>query len=213
MPNGFDPSKGTVSRAVAVCTVCRGTVEAKLMRKLFQDGKAGERMLAVVTHRLDTPGKRYRVATDVDQLIFDAAKAYLPKKCDAFVLGWGIKPIPDEELPLMSGVFNVPLYGMDSWGDLFNARQKLALITFADKVKAAYNEMLKEGVEVEYGKAVVSYLALGIDKLVDYDSVLTTWAPQGEFLGHTFTKQALPMIWDYCELNPSSLHSAVVNAD
>ena len=29
MPNGFDPSKGTVSRAVAVCPVCGGVVETK----------------------------------------------------------------------------------------------------------------------------------------------------------------------------------------
>ena len=212
MPDGFDPTKGTVSRAVAVCPVCGGTVEAALTRKLFQDGKAGQRMLAVVLHKPGTTGKRYRLATDADHSVFDTVEAYLPKKCDALVLEWGINPIPDEELPLMSGVFNVPIYGMNSWGDLFNPRQKLALITFADKVKAAYHEMLKEGVEAEYGKAVVSYLALGVDKLADYDSVLTTWAPQGEFLGHTFTKQALPMIWDYCELNPASMSTGDWNS-
>ena len=51
-----------------------------------------------------------------------------------------MNPIPDEELPLMSGVFNVPLYGMHTWGDLFNVRQKLALITFAEKVRAAHQQ-------------------------------------------------------------------------
>lgn len=42
MADGFDPSNGTVSRAVAVCPVCDSAVEAKLTRRLFQDGKAGE---------------------------------------------------------------------------------------------------------------------------------------------------------------------------
>ena len=60
MPDGFDPTKGTVSRAVVVCPVCGGTVEAELTRKLFQEGKAGERMAAVVTHKPGTTGKRYR---------------------------------------------------------------------------------------------------------------------------------------------------------
>ena len=50
MPDGFDPTKGTISRAVAVCPVCGGTVEANLTRKLFREGKAGERMVAVVSH-------------------------------------------------------------------------------------------------------------------------------------------------------------------
>ena len=66
MPEGFDPTKGTISRAVAVCPLCGGTVEAKLTRQLFQEGSAGERMVAVVTYTPGTTGKRYRVATDAD---------------------------------------------------------------------------------------------------------------------------------------------------
>jgi len=59
-------------------------------------------------------------------------------------------------------------------------------------------------VRADYAKAVVSYLALGIDRLADYNSALTTWVPHGEFMGHTFTRQALGMVWDYFELNPRS---------
>ena len=43
IPDNFNPSAGTVSRAVAVCSVCGGTVEANLTRQLFQERKAGER--------------------------------------------------------------------------------------------------------------------------------------------------------------------------
>ena len=71
MPEGFDPTKGTVSRAVAVCPLCGGTVEAKLTRQLFQEGKAGERMRCrIVTHKPGTRGKRYRVAKDTDLATF-----------------------------------------------------------------------------------------------------------------------------------------------
>jgi adenine-specific DNA methylase len=117
---------------------------------------------------------------------------------------WGIDPVPDEPLPLMSGVFNVPIYGIKTWGALFNSRQKLAIITFTEKVRQAYREMIQAGYEEEYARAVVSYLGFAIDRQVDYNSILCIWAVAGEFIAHTFGRQALPMIWDYFELSPWS---------
>ena len=202
MPIGFDPTRGTVSRAVAVCHVCSGPVEAKLTRQLFQDGSAGERMVAVVTHTPGTTGKRYRVATDADLALFWEAEAYLAAKREKLTLEWGMDAVPDEELPLMSGVFNVPIYGMHTWGNLFNARQKLALITFAEKVKVAYQNLVAEGVDGEYAKAVVSYLAILIDRLADKNSNLVCCDVVWEKIQHVFVRQALGMVWDYVELNP-----------
>ena len=204
MPDGFDPTKGTVSRAVAVCPLCGGTVEAELTRKLFQEGKAGERMVAVVTHTPGTTGKRYRVVTDADLAVFREAEAYLAEKREKLTLEWGMDAVPDEPLrrvPLTFGVINVWVYGMNTWGDLFSARQKLALITFTEKVKAAYQKMVEEGVDEEYAKAVMSYLALIVSRTTDFETTLCAWHPQWEFVAHAFALQALPMKWDYAELN------------
>lgn len=44
----------------------------------------------------------------------------------------------------------VVLYGMTKWGDLFNSRQKLALITLLDKVRESYHEMLTDGYDDVY---------------------------------------------------------------
>ena len=210
IPDGFDPTKGTVSRAVAVCPLCGGTVEAKLTRKLFQEGSAGERMVAVVTHTPGTTGKRYRVATDADLAVFREAEARLVEKQEKFTLEWGMDPVPDEPLrrvPLTFGVINVWVYGMDTWGDLFNARQKLVLITFMEKVKVAHQKMTVEGVDGEYAKAVVSYLALGLDRVADKNSVLCRVIPQTEAIGFTYGRQALPMLWDYIEMDATK-HSS-----
>jgi putative DNA methylase len=46
--------------------------------------------------------------------------------------------------------------------------------------------------------------ALALDRLADYSSSLCRWVPNGEFIGNTFGRQALPMIWDFCEVNPFS---------
>ena len=64
--------------------------------------------------------------------------------------------------------------------------------------------LVEEGYDEEYAKAVVSYLELGVNRLADYNSSLTVWAVAGEFIAHTFGRQALPMVWDYFELNPWS---------
>jgi adenine-specific DNA methylase len=87
-------------------------------------------------------------------------------------------------------------------GDLFNSRQKLALITFTEKVRLAYKKMIEEGYDEDYPKAVVSYLGLLLGKLADWNCVLSVWRPDQERNEHVFNRQALPMIWDYGERNP-----------
>ena len=208
-PDSFDPTKGTVSRAVAVCPLYGRPVEAKLTRKLFQEGKAGQRMVAVVTHKPGTTGKRYRVATAADLAVFREAEAYLVKKREKLTLEWGMEAVPDEPTPEGKGsgaerAFSVRNYGMNTWGDLFNARQKLALITFAEKVKAAYQNLMRENDSEEHAKAVVSYLALGLDMAAAFGNTLARWENSSEAIKQLYSRQALPMLWDYAEVNPFS---------
>jgi adenine-specific DNA methylase len=198
----FDPSKGTVRKAKVMCPLCNSGISDKEIRKLFQEGKASQRMIAVVLHNPKT-GKTYRIATDKDVELFKEAEKYLEEKRKKLFEEWGFDPVPDEPMPPKETLgFRVQRYGMLKWGDLFNSRQKLALITFAEKVRSAYKEMLRENIEEEYAKAVVSYLAFMISKLADWNSVLSIWRPDQERNEHVFNRQALPMVWDYGERNP-----------
>ncbi len=204
-PKDFDPEKGTVSRAIATCLVCGSVIKDDKVRKLFQEGKSGQRMVAVVLHNPKKEGKFYRIAGEKDLEVFKEAEKYLEEKREKLKEEWGIDPVPDEELkrvPVTFGVINVWVYGMNKWGDLFNSRQKLALITFTEKVRLAYKKMLEEGYDEEFAKAVVSYLGLMLGKLEDWNSVLSIWRPDQERNEHVFNRQALPMVWDYGERNP-----------
>ena len=58
----------------------------------------------------------YRLATEKDLEVFRDAEKNLEKKRERLREEWGIDPVPDEELPLMSGTFNVPIYGMTKYG-------------------------------------------------------------------------------------------------
>ncbi|MEM3927764.1 MAG: DUF1156 domain-containing protein [Archaeoglobaceae archaeon] len=207
MPANFNPEKGTVARAVANCLVCGSTVDDKTVRKLFQQGKSGQRMIAVVLN--SKKGKIYRIATQKDIDAYRKAEEYLKEKRAKLMEEWGIDPVPDEPTPEGKGrgaerAFSVRNFGLNTYGDLFNSRQKLALITFAEKVRNAYSKMIAEGMDEEFAKAVVSYLGFVIDRLADYNSTLCVWAVAGEFIAHTFGRQALPIVWDYFELSPWS---------
>ncbi|MBW2084032.1 MAG: DUF1156 domain-containing protein, partial [Deltaproteobacteria bacterium] len=209
MRAGFDPTNGTVSRAVATCPVCGATIDANTTRKLFQEGKSGQRMVAVVLYKPGQTGKRYRIATAEDMKVFQEAEAHLEKKREQLMAEWGIDPVPDEPLPPKETLgFRVQRYGMLKWGDLFNSRQKLALITFAEKVRQAYKLMparwsggQAQGYDPEYAKAVVSYLGLILSRCSDFSSTLAAWLNHVENAGHVFARQALAMTWDYLELN------------
>jgi len=202
MPDGFDPDKGTVSRAVAVCPVCGSAVEAKTTRRLFQEGKAGERMVVVILTKPGETGKRYRVATEEDMKVFNKAAEYMEEKRQKLFALWGVDPVPDEEMPPRGTLgFRVQPYGMTTWGSLFNARQKLSLITFTEKVREAYRKMIAEGVEKEYIKALLTFLSVHLDKIASSSSTLARWQSNRDTVADTFSRQALPMLWDYVEVN------------
>ena len=116
---------------------------------------------------------------------------------------WGIDPVPDEEIdPNSVKPRTMWIYGITKWGDLFNSRQKLALITFTEKVRLAYKKMLEEGYDKEYAKAVVSYLGIILNRLADKNTSVVVYNVVGEKIEHVFGRQALPMVWDYIEVNP-----------
>lgn len=209
----FDPAKGTVKGAVARCLVCGSTVDANTTRKLFQEGKASQRMVAVVLHHPKKKGKNYRITTEKDSEVFMEAEKYLEEKRAKLMEEWGIDPVPDEELVRTGGNQMAVLhYGMYKFGDLFNTRQKLALITFAEKVREAYKKMIEEGHDEEYAKAVVSYLALGMDMTAAFTNTLARWENTSEAIKQLYSRQALPMLWDYAEVNPFSTSSGSFKA-
>jgi len=53
-----------------------------------------------------------------------------------------------------------------------------------------------------YADAVATYLAFAVSKSADYNCTLVTWINQRDQAGHAFSKQALPMVWDFVEVNP-----------
>jgi len=198
----FDASTGTIRKAIAKCPACGSIIDEQTLRRLFKEGKSSERMIVVVLYHPKKKEKTYRIATKEDMKIFEMAKEYLKKKEGEMIKKWGINPVPDEPLPPTGTLgFRIQRYGFSTWGDLFNARQKLALITFVDKVKEAYQKMLEEGHDKEYAKVVVTYLALAIDRLATRSSNVCVWHRGTEGVEKILALPAFPMQWEYAESN------------
>jgi adenine-specific DNA methylase len=198
----FAPEVGTVSRAKAVCPCCGSGLSDKEVRKQFQDNKAGQRMVAVVLHNTNKQGKTYRLATEEDLEIYREAEKYLKVKREKLMKEWGFDPVPDERMNTEDPTTVAGRgYGFTEWGDLFNSRQKLALITFVEKVREAYEKMIEDGYDGDYAKAVISYVVFAVDRLPDINSMICHWDGSWEKTSTTFARQALPMNWDFIEAN------------
>ena len=97
----------------------------------------------------------------------------------------------------------VDAFGLDQWGKLFNSRQLLAMTTFTKLVNEAHTAMLEQGLSSEYARAVTTYLGLAVSRLSSDHSSLTRWNPSGEKAEGALGLQALPMVWDFAEINPN----------
>lgn len=203
----FDPEEGTVARAKVKCPLCGGTIDDETTRRLFREGKAGQRMMVVVLQNTNNNCKIYRLPTESDLKAYQAAEKALEIKRKKLFEEWGIDPVPDEATPMGGGpgserAFSVYKYGMTKWGDLFNSRQKFSLITIANEIRKL-SKLLNNNInDEEFVKAVVCYLGIIVGKLIDNYSIQCIWDCNSENNWHVFRRQALSMTWDYHEINP-----------
>jgi putative DNA methylase len=112
-------------------------------------------------------------------------------------------------------------YGLDTFDKLFTQRQLVALTTFSNLVQAAREKVLGDtsGTELQtdicsladggagaraYADAVAVYATFAVSKAAEGSSNLCTWSPLPTKLHvrSTFSRQALPMVWDFAEANP-----------
>ena len=206
--DGFNPEIGTISRAVATCLVCGSVVDDGNTRRLFREGLAGQTMLAVVLSTDGKSGKSFRVASTSDVKHFRRAEDSIFSKAGILSAKWGIPAVPDEPLPPKKSHRAVgsqlPIYGFEAWGELFNARQQLTLITFIESIRNAYHAILDGSHDSHFAEATAIYLAFALDKLATYLCSLTRWRPDTISFEHAFDRQALPILWNYGEVNPFS---------
>jgi putative DNA methylase len=200
-----DVKDGTMKRGSVTCPCCNYTTPVTSVRKQLNKRHGGAddaRMIAVRYDIIKTGARTWRLSNLEDLAAYEKAANKLEKN-KKFSLN-ELNPIPNETLPIMSGVFNAPIYGHTTWGSLFNKRQVLCLIIFSRLVNKIPLKS-ENGLDL----AVRTCLGLAIDRLADYNASLCVLnSTGGRGLVHVFGRQALPMIWDYMETNPFNTEAA-----
>lgn len=189
----------TVRRGSASCLRCGFTMPVERVREQLGAKRGGshDALLVAVTVANADGTRAFRAPSDVDR---DAINSALAEVMRLDQDGGAVSPFPDESLPPIGTLgFRVQRYGMTRWRDVFTPRQLLTLATFGRLVRQVMpHDRTPDGL----GVAVRSCLALAVDRLADYQNTGCSWNPSGSALPHLFTRQALPIIWDFGEANP-----------
>lgn len=109
--------------------------------------------------------------------------------------------LPLTPLPKWSGIVNPAGYGMETYADFLNVRQRLVLVMLIESLIDEYNHLCKSKTSSE-AKFVIGNLSSFIDQLVDWNCRLSMWISQNEQVGRAFCGPGVPMLWDYVETDP-----------
>ena len=195
---------GTVKRGSGTCPCCGFTTPVASVRKQLKARHGGgndARLFCVVVTKENQKGRFYRLPNPIDLEAIEKAKVELEKRKKQHQ--GELSLVPDEPTPDNKGhraVGSVWLYGMQKWEDLFIFRQALALTTLVKLVRDV-GEKLTDSEDEGLAIAVQTILGLGVSRFSDICNSLCMWENTKTQVRHAFTRQAIPMMWDFAEPN------------
>jgi putative DNA methylase len=183
------------------CLLSGTPIPVANIREQGLSGTLGSRLMAVVAE-----GPRGRLYLSPSLVQEKAASRAAPT--------W----IPETEINHNPRDIRTQLYGLKKYGDLFTPRQLVALTTFSDLVTEAREIIKRDAIAAgmpddkkplasggegatAYAEAVGVYLGLGVSRSSSMWSSNCWWQATGEFIAQVFTRQAVPMVWDFGEVN------------
>lgn len=198
--------EGTAGKTGVTCLNCKTVVPLAEIRKQGKERGLGAKLMAIVVE--GDRGRHYLDPTPEQESL---AAVLVPEDT------------PDTPLPEKALGFRVQEYGMRRHRDLFTSRQLLAMTTFSNQIiktrEKIYADAVAAGLPDDdlsledggrgasaYADLIAMYLAFALDKCSDFWSTIATWSPQpkNELVVNTFGRHAIPMSWNFGEVNPFS---------
>lgn len=195
-------TKSASSGSSFLCLMSGTPMPFDYLRSEAKEGRMGARLMAIMVE--GDRGRIYLSPTSEMEAIALTARAV---------------NAPDTDLPAKALGFRVQEYGMAKWRDLFTPRQLAALTTFSDLVDEVRTKICKDAGAVgmsddgkplaaggigatAYSEAVSVYLGCALSRLASYNNTICHWNMKGGSVGQIFARHAIPMSWDYIEVNP-----------
>ncbi len=194
--NGTKMGRGANFR----CVMSGSAIDGRYIKAEGEAGRIGSRLMAIVAE-----GDRGRVYLPPDDGMELIARSAAPS--------WK----PDIDISGSTQYLGIKPYGMHRFADIFTNRQLTALDTLSNLIVEAHAQIkeaaaaagLEGGPGIEsggkgaeaYADAVSVYLSFALSKLADRGSTICTWFTERDSTRNTFSRQSIPMTWDYAELN------------
>jgi putative DNA methylase len=195
---GFDPEAGSKA-GNATCPFCGTVADSDYVKAESTAGRLQTQMTASVCMREGHKGKVYLSADNVPACVpnDDAIRERIRNLCEER----DISPV-DDRIEANPRSFDTQHFGITTWAQLFTPRQMLSLLSFADAVRELTRS---DAIPSPSGhkSAVVTLSALMMSRMVNFSSTLCLWNyTGGRGVVHSFSRQSLPMTWDFPESNP-----------
>jgi len=179
--------------------------------------------IAIESDYVKSEGRAGRMGTTIMAVVVDGPRGrlYVPPTKEMETTARSAIPIwtPETPLPDDHRNFWTFSYGLTKFGDLFTPRQLVALTTFADLVEETRDRIRKDAITAgmendntcldaggrgatSYAEAVSVLLGLAVSRSANTLNSLAIWSQSREQSVNLFSRQAIPMTWDFPEVNP-----------
>jgi len=206
-----EQSAGTVADGDATCPFsdCGRVIDGDDIKRQAQTGKMGEQLYAVVFKR------RIEKRTKTGKIRESWERDYRPprpeddnsetirQRLGEKLAEWDAQHlIPNEEIPEGHKTGEPIRYGMNYWCDLFSPRQLLCHGISVEVFRELLEAEQRRGPLSEVTKAAFLYLAVSLDKILNYNSRMSVWMPTREVVANTFNRHDFAFCWSHCEMAP-----------
>lgn len=173
---------GWNSRGNITCPCCGNVTSVEIVKEQCHKSKLSPRLIAVINEGKN--GKTYSIPSKRQKEIINTQLGELNH--------------PTESMQRNSNGGDTFSWGITKWGDLFSDRQLLTLYTLVK----IFHEVKNSLTDNLYNNALITYLAIWIDRIAIANTSFGIWHTGRETLERIMGRQAIPMTFDFPESNP-----------
>jgi len=192
------PERGTVARGTAISPWTNEVITDDYIKAEAQAGRMGAQLYALA---IRTPrGKDFRLPNERDLEAVRMAEEMLQEKLPV----WEARGLVPREERFIGPADRSANYGIIRWDQVFSPRQLLSHLTYLEAFREVAAEV-RGSLPEDRARAVLTYLALVMDKCVDYNSMLASWDATRFKVRNTFDRHDFSFKWSFGEFDAARM--------